>query len=262
GTTKAGQAALTQTKAGSVVQSGHHITTKIKKALLDGNFNPTFRVHVTANNVVNGVITEGAELTADVTVGVDYLNSTDAVNVVSPNVLLLSTLNELSNGDFHRARNTGASRSWTVGIGGGFIPAVPFPGGSTGTGLDFDVTNHWVHWYAFVPGPTQKLGDPGLSTAGMAININPGDNKTVGLRMWSLNGPHTLSFNCILRTDTGINVVLVPFSVALTSQAQLVQVSIAVPTGSPFPGANAIFLSLTSADGLITALNDVIIDGI
>jgi hypothetical protein len=121
GGVKAGQHAATQSKPGSQIQSGHHITTKIKLKLMDAPFNTGFTIHVTANNYVNGVLTEGAEATFDVTPGVDYLNATDAVNVLDVSTTVYSPGQILFNGDFLFAQDgPGGSltRLWTLGVGG------------------------------------------------------------------------------------------------------------------------------------------------
>jgi hypothetical protein len=255
GTTKAGQRCVTQSKAGSLVQSGHHLTTKIKLRLLDAAFAAGFIIRVSANNYVNGVLTEGTEADFTVTPGVDYLDSNDAVNVTSAGQSVFSTRNELFNGHFHYSRGSGVCRHWSSNrLGGNWIPPAP-----SGTGLEFDAAFHCLHWFGAGGGlPVQQLGDPSQQTAG--YNVDAGDYKTVSFVLFSLNGQHTLSLQVAVRDNGGNPVAVVPFSATVNSTPSVFQVKFQVPPNQSFAPGGSFFLQFEDPALDITSVSDLRID--
>ncbi|HKF59707.1 MAG TPA: hypothetical protein VKJ45_29970, partial [Blastocatellia bacterium] len=256
GTTKAGQQCTPNTKAGSSVLSGHHLTTKLKKALLDSNFAGGFRIHVSANNYVNGALTEGTEAFFDVTPGVDYLDANDAVNVTNVGQSRLSTKNELYNGHLHYNRSGGACKQWSSSRTlGTWIPPAP-----SGTGLDFDVVNHRLHWYGFGGGlPIQQLGDP--SQANDGLNIDAGDYRTVDVTLYSFNGQHTVSLQWAVRDQNGNALATVPFSATVNGTPTTFEAKLQIPPAQSFAGITRCYLQLEDTSGFdLSPTSDLFLD--
>jgi hypothetical protein len=199
-TTRAGQLSVTQSKAGCLVQTQHHITTKIKLALLYSAFNPTFRVHITANNVVAGVITEGAELTVDVTVGVDFLNSTDAPNVLDVNTTMITPVQLLFNGDMLYQNSTTATQlgNWFNGLaaaGGSIIT-------TSSTPFVWNQSNHSIDLAGSATGSFSQ---------NLKRRISPNDYYSLSfLTSSSFSGSITVSFHLIDNATLVDDTVSVP----------------------------------------------------
>jgi len=246
GATKAGQRAAAPSKAGSQIQTGHHITTKIKLKLMDAAFTAGFIVHVTANNYVNGVLTEGADVNGGagitVTPGVDYLNATDAVNVLDVSTTVYSPGQILANGDFLYAFDgtVTSAGSWSLGIGGSPGSLTTNPGATAfwRTSTDSVVFQGTIqilqnlkkrlspgHYFALSFLARSLNGSPSVTVSANFINNNAlvNDTEQIPILSFTPTGTYVL-WGMVFRLSTGAD----------SSAAHSLDFSVSGPT----PGAN------------------------
>lgn len=126
GTTPAGKLAPVQSKAGSqFLMTSRHFTVKLKVKALDPAFVGGWTINVSANNMVGGVLTEGTAASLSLAPGVDYLNATDAVNVLDVSTTVYSPGQIVRNGDFLYARNSSinTAKAWFSSVNGSSLPS-------------------------------------------------------------------------------------------------------------------------------------------